>query len=343
MIDILSLNYIELTEYMKEKGEASYRAEQLFSWLHEKRVSSFSDMSNLSKSLIAKLEEETYIERITIVKRLESSDGTLKYLFELSDGNLIEAVALNYHHGVTVCISSEVGCARNCSFCASAIGGLVRNLKVSEMLLEVYEIAKNLDKRIANVVLMGIGEPFDNFCNVMAFCDIICHEKGMNLSARAITISTCGVLDGIEKLREGRYKYTLSVSLHSAIDKTRSSLMPINDIYNLKSLKDSCRRYFEETKRRITFEYAVIKGVNDSFEDAKALSGFLSGLSAHVNLIPVNSVSEREYEADKNSVETFRKYLETFGINVTVRRTLGQDVNASCGQLRRNTLENMKE
>ena len=335
MIDILSFTRCMLNEYITGKAEPSFRSDQIFSWLHEKHMDSFPLMSDIPKGLRDILEKEAYIEKVEIIQRLESADGTVKYLFRLRDNNYIEAVVIFYRKNATICISSQVGCARACSFCASGKGGLVRNLTVSEMLLQVYMIVADSDTKISNIVLMGIGEPFDNLCNVLRFCDIICEEKGMNFSNRSITISTCGITEGIRRLADENMKYTLSVSLHAANDTLRSSIMPVNDIYPLEVLMESCRRYVKKTKRRITFEYALIPGINDSDEDAVELARLIYNMASHINLIPVNNIEEHEYEQRLFSVETFKEKLQKLGVNVTVRRTLGNDICASCGQLRR--------
>ena len=334
-MDILSYTRDQIAEYMKENGEPEYRAGILFSWLHQKQADSFEVMTDIPKTLRSRLEADAYIGQIKPVRKQISRDGTVKYLFRLSDGNCIETVAIFYKTGITVCVSSQVGCGRGCSFCASASGGLVRNLSVSEMLLQVYEAGRDLGGRISNLVLMGIGEPFDNFCNVMAFCDIISDTKGMNLGRRSITISTCGVVEGIDRLAANHMQYTLSVSLHAAKDALRSRLMPVNRIYPLSVLMESCRGYCRKTGRRITFEYAVIAGVNDSAADAGELALLLSGIDAHINLIPVNSVGNNEYFSSREDASDFREKLVGLGLKVTVRRTLGGDVDASCGQLRR--------
>lgn len=335
MTDILSFTKTELASYLSEMGQENYKTEQIFSWLHDKRIKSFKDMTDISKQQRGILEEKAYIEEIRIEKKIVSNDGTTKYLFGLKDNNYIESVALYYKHGVTLCISSQVGCARGCSFCASGIGGLVRNLTAAEMLLQIYMIAADLNIRVSNVVLMGIGEPLDNFCNVMRFCDIIGDEKGMNISSRSVTISTSGVVEKIDKLTSLNKKYTITISLHAATDELRNSLMPINEIYGLKRLIESCNNYIHKTKRRITFEYAVIEGINDSDADAKAVYRLLKGMNAHINLIPVNSISSNTYLESENSTKRFKAKLDRFKLNSTVRRTLGNDIDASCGQLRR--------
>jgi len=335
MIDILSYTSEQLNEYMLALGETTYRGDQLFCWLHLKQCNSFEMMSNIPKELRRTLTAAAYITNLSIEKKQVSRDGTIKYLFRLEDENLIETVVLSYRYGLAVCISSQVGCARGCNFCASAEAGLVRNLEASEMLQQVYRVEQDLHINISSVVLMGIGEPLDNFCNVMRFCDIICDEKGANLSSRAITISTAGVVSSIDKLVSIGKKYPLSVSLHAPTDRLRSSLMPINNQYNLSQLIASCKRYQQATKRRITFEYAVMAGINDSQEDAKALAKLLDGMKTHINLIPVNSARGDRYFTKPDTVSLFKEKLLRYSLNVTVRRTLGQDIDASCGQLRR--------
>ena len=339
MTDILGLTKEQIAEYIEAIGEPKYRASSIFTWLHQKQVDCFEEMSDLPKELRKKLKETIYIGSVSIANRQLSADGTEKFLFKLHDGNYVESVAMSYRYGITVCISTQVGCRMGCSFCASSLGGLVRNLTVSEMLLQVYMIGRIRGVRISNIVLMGIGEPFDNLCNVLSFCDIISDDAGYGIGKRAITISTCGLVEGILKLTKENMKYTLSVSLHAPTDLKRSSLMPINNRYNIATLIESCRNYQQKTKRRISFEYAVISGVNNSNEDAKALSLLLQGMNAHVNLIAVNSVRGSGYASNASEVEIFRAKLEKLGINVTARRTLGLDIDAACGQLRRSKVD----
>lgn len=336
-LDIKSMNTEELTEALKAMGEPKFRASQIFDWLHVKKVKSFAEMTNLSKALISKLEEEFFITALEIEKRLQSKiDGTVKYLFKLPDGEFVESVLMKYHHGLSICVSTQVGCKMGCSFCASTKAGFVRNLLPSEILEQIYEAQRDAGERISNVVLMGIGEPLDNYDNVIKFLELISDEKGNNLSLRHLSLSTCGLVDRIYQLAELKLGLTLSISLHASNDKIRSSTMPVNNRYNIEELLKACRYYAKVTGRRISFEYALISGVNDSKENARELASLLSGMLCHVNLIPVNEIKERDFKkGTKQSIIDFQNNLIKFGINATIRRTLGTDVNAACGQLRR--------
>ncbi|MDY3792425.1 MAG: 23S rRNA (adenine(2503)-C(2))-methyltransferase RlmN [Oscillospiraceae bacterium] len=317
-------------------GEKKFRAEQIFNWLHIKKVTKFSEMSNISLELRTKLSEKFYIKRLNIVKRLESCvDNTIKYLYELEDGNHIESVLMDYKHGNSICISTQVGCKMGCNFCASTIAGFRRNLTPSEMLMQIYLAEKDSGRHVDSLVLMGIGEPLDNYNNVIRFLELLSCPKGRNMSLRHVSLSTCGIVPRINDLAKLKTGLTLSVSLHSADNKRRSEIMPVNRSWDINELIAACREYIKETGRRISFEYAVISGVNDSPADAEALAGLLRGMNCHINLIPVNKIKERSYSADRKSVEQFSKRLERLGMNVTVRRTLGADINAACGQLRR--------
>lgn len=334
--DILSFKLDELYSEMESIGEKKFRGKQVYEWLHTKRVHEFSNMSNISSSLRTKLEELYCINSIKIVRKLESAiDNTVKYLYELSDGNHIESVLMDYKHGNSLCISTQVGCKMGCNFCASTIAGFKRHLFPSEMLLQVYEAERDSGRHIDSLVLMGIGEPLDNFDNVVKFLQILSFETGKNLSLRHVSLSTCGLVDRIYDLAEYRFGLTLSVSLHAVTDAKRSEIMPVNKKYPIDELLKACRDYIEKTGRRISFEYAVIQGVNDSAEDAEALVRLLKGINCHVNLIPVNQIKERNYRSDKNTLHRFLAALEKGGLNATVRRTLGADIDAACGQLRR--------
>ena len=334
--DILSLLPEELENELSELGEKRFRSDQVFQWLHVKRAVSFDEMTNLPLSLRTKLDEKYYINCLKIVRTLESSiDNTVKYLYELSDMNHVETVLMDYHHGNSLCISTQVGCKMGCRFCASAIAGFRRDLLPSEMLGQIYGAEKASGRKVESLVLMGIGEPLDNFDNVIKFLRLLSSPKGKNLSLRHVSLSTCGLADRIDRLREYKLGLTLSVSLHSADNARRSEIMPVNGRFDIDRLMRSCREYMAVTGRRISFEYAVIKGVNDSRADAVKLIGLLRGMNCHVNLIPVNEVKERDFRADRDSVGNFRSMLEKGGLNVTVRRTLGADINAACGQLRR--------
>ncbi len=334
--DILSCTEEELCSDIEALGEKKFRGRQVYEWLHTKRVHDFTKMSNISSSLRIKLDENYYANSIKILRKLESSlDNTVKYLYELSDGNHIESVLMEYKHGNSLCISTQVGCKMGCNFCASTIAGFKRDLLPSEMLLQVYETERDSGRHIDSLVLMGIGEPLDNFDNVVKFLRIISYETGKNLSLRHVSLSTCGLVDRIYDLAEYRFGLTLSVSLHAVTDEKRSRIMPVNKRYPISELMKVCRDYIDKTGRRISFEYAVIHGVNDSREDAEGLIRLLKGMNCHVNLIPVNQIKERNYRSDKNSLYAFADTLEKGGLNATVRRTLGADIDAACGQLRR--------
>ena len=336
MKDIKSKTLAELADELTALGEPKFRAKQVFSWLH-RGATSFDEMTDLSKALREKLKNEYELIYPTVARRLESAkDGTLKYLWRLTDGNCVESVLMRYHHGNTVCISSEVGCPMGCAFCASTLGGLVRRLKPSEMLDQVLFTQLDSGLPISNIVLMGIGEPLDNFDTVLRFLELVNSPEGMNIGMRHISLSTCGLVDKIDALAEKNLQLTLSVSLHAPTDEIRSKIMPINRRYPVAQLLDSCKHYFEKTGRRISFEYAMIRGVNDTPEMAKILIRRLKGIAAHVNLIPLNEVAESPLKPSyPETVRAFRQTLEAHGIPATVRRTLGSDINASCGQLRR--------
>ena len=317
-------------------GEKKFRAKQIYEWLHIKKVHKFEEMSNISSALRTKLEEKYCINSIKVVRKLESSiDNTVKYLYELSDGNHIESVVMEYKHGNSLCISTQVGCKMGCNFCASTIAGFKRHLFPSEMLLQVYEAEKNSGRHIDSIVLMGIGEPLDNFDNVIKFLQMISFETGKNLSLRHVSLSTCGIVDKIYDLAKYKFGLTLSISLHATTDEKRSAIMPVNKKYNIASLIKACKDYIKHTGRRISFEYAVIHGVNDTKTDADELIKLLKGMNCHVNLIPVNEIKERNYHSDKNALYAFQAALEKGGLNATIRRTLGADIDAACGQLRR--------
>ncbi|MDD7292214.1 MAG: 23S rRNA (adenine(2503)-C(2))-methyltransferase RlmN [Clostridiaceae bacterium] len=331
------MSLAELKEEFASAGEKSYTASQVYSWLHKHQVSSFDEMTNIKKELRENLKKKYYISDCTIEKKLVSVyDETVKYLFKLNDGELIESVVMKYKYGRTICVSSQVGCKMGCSFCASGIAGFVRNLLPGEILSQVYTAQKDLGVKISHIVMMGVGEPLDNFDNVMRFLELISDENGQNIGMRNISLSTCGVVSGIYKLMEKKLQLTLSVSLHAPSDEIRSRTMPVNSRWNIETLLKACRDYTAATNRRISFEYAMISSVNDSDDCARQLAKRLKGMLCHVNLIPVNSVKERDYRKSSGErIAAFIKILEKSGINVTVRRTLGSDINASCGQLRR--------
>ncbi len=338
MTDIKSMNQAEMADYFRELGEPAFRAKQVFQWLHRGAVS-FDDMTNLSKGLREKLSGNCYITAPAVErKQVSAQDGTIKYLWKMRDGNCIETVLMRYHHGNTVCISSQVGCRMGCAFCASTLGGKVRNLTPSEMLDQVLFTQLDSGVPISNIVLMGIGEPLDNFDTVMRFLELVNHPDGLNIGMRHISLSTCGLVEKIDKLADLRLQLTLSVSLHAPDDETRSRIMPVNKAVGVERLFKSCRQYFEKTGRRISYEYAMIDGVNDSDWQADLLAKHLKGTPGHVNLIPLNEVKESPLKPSRR-VEAFQKRLEQHGITVTVRRKLGGDIDASCGQLRRKAMQ----
>ncbi len=341
MTDLKSLTYEELSELTAKLGEPKFRAGQIYEWIY-KGAQGFDDMTNISKKTREKLAECSYISGIKIREKYVSKlDGTVKYLFELDDGNCIESVVMRYHHGLSECISSEVGCRMGCKFCASTIGGMVRPLTAGEIAAQVIAASNDMGERISNIVMMGIGEPLDNYDNVIKFLKNINHEKGLNIGYRHITISTCGIADRIKRLADEGFPVTLAVSLHAPTDNLRTSIMPINAKYPIAEVMEACKYYFEKTGRRLTFEYALIKNVNDTPECARELAKLLRGMAAHINLIPVNKVDERDYEkSTAEHVAEFQKMLESMGQNATVRRELGSDISASCGQLRKKSIEN---
>lgn len=335
-IDIRSLNYQELAEEIKALGLPKFRTDQIYSWLFEKGVRDFSEMSNLSKDLRQALDERFVIRNCTIDTKLCSKlDETVKYLFELGKGEFVECVVMKYKYGYSICVSTQLGCKMGCKFCASAIGGFKRHLTASEILSEIYTAQSDLGIKISHIVLMGTGEPLDNYDNVMRFLELVTDEKGLNISMRHISLSTCGVVPRIYELAEKKLGLTLSISLHAPNDKIRSQTMPVNSKWNIEELLAACRYYTKVTSRRISFEYAMIDSFNDSVECAEELASRLSGMLCHINLIPVNNVRENNYErSNEKNIKRFISVLERHGLTVTVRRTLGSDINASCGQLR---------
>ena len=338
MTDIKSMTLGEISEALRAMGEPSFRGKQVFTWLH-RGVTAFDQMINIPKSLREKLAREYVITAPTGArKQVSKLDGTIKYLWELSDGNCIETVLMSYHHGNTVCISSQVGCRMGCKFCASTLAGKVRDLRPSEMLDQVLFTQLDSGKEISNIVLMGIGEPLDNRANVMRFLELINHPEGMNIGMRHISLSTCGVVPGIDALAEDNLQLTLSVSLHAPDSETRSRIMPVNNAYDVSELFEACHRYFKKTGRRISFEYAMIDGVNDHDWQADLLAEKIHGMPGHVNLIPLNDVVESEFKPSKR-VSAFQKRLESHGLTATIRRSLGGDIDASCGQLRRKEMK----
>ena len=334
--DLKSMSIDELKDWVQSVGQPAFRAKQIYQWFHVKLAGSTEEMTNLPKTL-RELMDEQKIYGVSVVTRLESKeDGTNKFLFRLHDGNVIESVLMRYKHGNSVCISSQVGCRMGCRFCASTIGGLVRDLSASEMLSQIYEIQKISGERVSNVVVMGTGEPLDNFDNLVRFIKMLTDENGLNISQRNITVSSCGLVPEIKRLADLDLAITFALSLHAPNDADRRELMPIANRYSIAEVLDACRYYFDKTGRRITFEYSLVKGQNDSPEKARELAALIKGMNCHVNLIPVNPIKERSYErADNTSIENFKKVLESRQITVTVRRSMGRDIDAACGQLRR--------
>ena len=335
--DICSYTYEELAEEMKAAGEKAFRARQIYQWLHVKLADSFDEMTNLSKVLREKLDREYEIARMDLVERqISKTDPTEKFLFELEDGNMVESVLMKYDYGNSVCISSQAGCRMGCRFCASTIGGLKRNLKASEMLRQIYKIQKTTGERVSNIVVMGTGEPLDNYDNFVRFIRMISAPEGLNISQRNITASTCGIVPGILRLAEEGFQITLALSLHAGTQEKRKSLMPVANRYELSEVLAACDTYFEKTGRRITFEYSLVKDVNDTDQDAADLIRIAGHRNCHINLIPVNPVRERSYvRPSRQNALKFQNKLEKNGINVTIRRERGSDIDGACGQLRR--------
>ncbi|MCR5269239.1 MAG: 23S rRNA (adenine(2503)-C(2))-methyltransferase RlmN [Lachnospiraceae bacterium] len=338
--DLRSLTYEQLKSAIADCGGQKYRADQIYRWMHVQFADDFDAMTNVPHALLEKLREEYEICRVkTELVQISELDGTRKYLFSLFDGNMIESVFMRYEHGNSVCISSQVGCNMGCKFCASTIDGKVRDLTAGEMLAQIYGIMKETGEKISNVVVMGSGEPLENYVNLIGFIEMLTDERGLNLSQRNLTVSTCGLVPKIRELAEKKYQLTLAISLHAPTDEKRRALMPIANRYSLKELIDACSDYFDKTGRRITFEYALIRGENDSQEDADLLSALIASLNCHVNLINVNPVTERNYQQSaKNAVLAFKNKLEKNHINVTIRREMGRDIDGACGQLRRRFL-----
>ena len=331
----------ELKNLVAELAEKPFRAGQLFSSIHEKNVGSYEEMTNLSAAFREKLAEK-YPMAIPECVQMQVSklDGTRKFLFRLSDGNVVESVWMEYHHGNSVCISTQVGCRMGCRFCASTLGGWIRNLKPSEMLEQIYQIQRIMGKRISNIVLMGTGEPMDNYDAVVRFIRLVSHEKGLNISQRNITVSTCGIVPKIREFAEEGLNVTLALSLHAPTDEKRRALMPIANKYSLREVLEACRYYYDKTGRRLTFEYSLVGGQNDSQEDARELASLLKGLNCHVNLIPVNPIKERDYvQSGQKVIEAFKNKLEKYKINVTIRREMGRDIDGACGQLRKSYMD----
>lgn len=339
--DIKSLSLPELKKELEELGEKPFRAKQLYEWMHVKLARSYDEMINIPKSLKAKLEDSfTYATLREVTVQTSKLDGTKKYLFELPDGNLVESVLMKYHHGNSVCISSQVGCRMGCRFCASTLDGLERGLEPSEMLEQIYSIQASTGERVSNVVVMGTGEPLDNYDNLLKFIQLLTDENGLNISQRNITVSTCGIVENMKRLADEELQITLALSLHAAAQAKRQELMPIAKKYPINEVIDACRYYFEKTGRRITFEYSLVGGVNDTDEDAQELCRLLNGINCHINLIPVNPIKERNFtESQERDINNFKNNLAKKHFNVTIRRELGRDIDGACGQLRRRNIQ----
>lgn len=334
-VDIKSLDIEQLTEYAVSLGLKAFNAKQIYSWLHQKNVTSFDEMTNISKQVREQLKENCAVTNLEIAQKQVSRDGTIKYLYRLPDGNCIESVLMKYEHGNSICVSSQVGCRMGCKFCASTQGGKVRDLSTGEILSQIYATESDTGERISNIVLMGIGEPLDNFDNVVRFIKIISSKEGKNISQRSISLSTCGIVPKIYELAKLKLSITLSISLHATTNEARKRTMPVTNAYPLEQLMQACRDYTKTTGRRISFEYAMIKGENDTQEDAVRLSKLLSGFINHVNLIPVNPVDGSPFtQSDAKIIKDFQQKLTQLNVNATIRRRLGQDISAACGQLR---------
>ena len=343
MKNIKNYDLEELKEELVALGEKKYRAEQIFKWIYVDKVKEFDEMTNLPLELREKLKKEYTMCNFKILKKQESSDGTKKYLFDVLDGNAIETVLMEYHHGKTICVSSQIGCKMGCKFCASTGAKFARSLESGEIVEQILAVEQDIADKISNVVFMGIGEPFDNYDNVMKAVKIINNQKGLNIGARHISISTSGLVPKIYQFADEKLQCTLSISLHATSDEKRSSMMPINNRYNIKELMEACKYYIEKTNKRISFEYALAKDNNDNLEDAKELVKLLKGMLCHVNLIPINKIENGAYTKSSNeNIIKFRDYLNENGIVATIRRELGSDIDAACGQLRRKNLNKMK-
>lgn len=339
--DIKSLTYGELEEWIQSIGEKKFRAKQLYQWMHIKMTDSVGAMTNIPAKLREQITETctfTVLKQVTVQE--SALDGTRKYLFELSDGHMVESVLMRYKHGNSVCISSQVGCRMGCRFCASTLDGLVRNLTPAEMLEQIYRISADTGERVSNVVVMGTGEPLDNYENLLIFIQMLTDEYGLNISQRNLTVSTCGIVPKIRELAKEKLQMTLALSLHASSQEKRMELMPVAKAWDIRDVVDACRYYFEQTGRRITFEYSLVAGVNDTPGDADRLAGLIGGLNCHVNLIPVNPIKERNFvQPDTKAVQDFKNKLEKCRINVTIRREMGRDIDGACGQLRKRFTE----
>ena len=344
-MDIKSMTLDELKDACQQMGEKPFRSKQLYDWMHHRLAGSYDEMTNLPLAFREKLKEQYPLTCLEKVQVQESKiDGTRKYLFRLSDGNVIESVWMKYHHGNSVCISSQVGCRMGCRFCASTLDGLERGLTPAEMLDQIYRIQKLTGERVSNVVVMGSGEPLDNYDNLLVFLRMLTDENGLNISQRNVTVSTCGIVPKMYELAEEKLQITLALSLHATTDEKRRRLMPIANKYGMKELMDACRNYADKTGRRLTFEYSLVGGVNDTKEDAEELIGLAAPLGSHVNLIPVNPIKERDFvQSNHAAIAAFQKRLEKGGVNVTIRREMGRDIDGACGQLRRRHMEEQSE
>ena len=335
--DICSYNYDELKEEMLVIGEKAFRSKQIYEWLHVKLADDFDEMTNLSKALREKLKKNYEIRKVKMIDhQISKEDPTEKFLFELEDGNMVESVLMKYNYGNSVCISSQAGCRMGCRFCASTIGGLVRSLEPSEMLRQIYHIQKITGERVSNVVVMGTGEPMDNFDNLLKFIELLTDENGLNISQRNVTVSTCGIVPKMRELADKKLQITLALSLHASSQEKRLELMPVANKYEIHEVIEACRYYFEQTGRRVTFEYSLVGGVNDTDEDVRRLADLIHGMNCHVNLITVNPIKERSYvQPDHEAILNFKNRLEKNAINVTIRREMGRDIDGACGQLRK--------
>ena len=340
-MDLKSMTLQEMQEYMESIGEKKFRAKQIYEWFHKHLALSLDEMNNVPKKLKEKIEQTQEIYDVKPVDCFISKiDGTRKYLFELYDGNIIESVLMKYKHGNSVCISSQAGCRMGCRFCASTLDGLVRGLRPSEMIDQIYQIGKDIGERISNVVVMGTGEPLDNYDNLLRFIELLTDENGINISQRNLTVSTCGLVPRMRQLADEKLSITLALSLHASNQEKRKALMPVANSYDIHDVVDACKYYFAQTGRRVTFEYSLVGGVNDTAEDAAELSALVHGMNCHINLIPVNPIKERDYvQSNKGVIEAFKNRLEKNGINVTIRREMGRDIDGACGQLRKKHID----
>lgn len=343
-VDLKSMNLAEMTEFIVSIGEKPFRAKQVYQWIHEKQADSFDEMTNISKKMRESLADAGYLTTLKKEEvQISKLDGTRKYLFQLEDGNVIESVLMRYKHGNSVCISSQVGCRMGCRFCASTLDGLVRGLRPAEMLDQIYQIGKDIGERISNVVVMGTGEPMDNFDNLLRFIELLTDENGLHISQRNLTVSTCGIVPRMRELADKKLQITLALSLHASNQEKRLSLMPVANKYDIHEVVDACRYYFDQTGRRVTFEYSLVGGVNDTDQDAEELCRLVKGMNCHINLIPVNPIKERDYvQSNAKVIAAFKNKLEKNGLAVTVRREMGRDIDGACGQLRKSYVDSHK-